>query len=251
MNKRICFVIALLTSIALTGCKGEEEAREYAKGLIDILKAYQGELEAKAGAEQKAYKSLAKIYGEAADNDLLSSLSTERRERGDRLADLALTGKAPTNTALKDFLKEYASRETESTRELLFRESDNYDKYLSTLNKLSIDGDSIEAAIKALETLTKKPSLIQELKFLREYGASAKSCLDEMLCKSLAAELKAAEESLSDPNKVLPNQDEEKKRKEVLTSTINELKLRQKSTSCEKNPTCPKSNDKTPNGSGK
>ena len=143
LSSRGAMATWLVVALMLSGCKGEEEAREYARGLIDVLKTYQAEMLAKSDAEQKAYKALARIYGEAADTDLLASLSTERRERGDRLSDLSLRGSPPSPIGLKDMLKDYASRDIDSTRELLLRESDNYDKHLSALNKLAVDTAAI------------------------------------------------------------------------------------------------------------
>jgi hypothetical protein len=240
MKNRTAISILTGSMLILSGCQGEEEAREYAKGLMAVLQTYQGQLQAKAGGEQIAYRTLAKIYGQAADSDLLASLNTERRERGDRLADLAVTGKTPTGTAILDSLKDYASRDVESTHELLTRESDNYDKYLSTLNKLSVDGDTIENATNALEALTRKPSVVKELKFLKDFGSSAKGCLDESICKDLANALKAPQASLADDSKVITDDKaKEQARKDALNATIASLKARQKSLGCEKNPTCP------------
>ena len=41
--------------------------------------------------------------------------------------------------------------------------------YLVTLNRLSVDGDTIESAAQALEVLTTKPSVLKELKFLKDF----------------------------------------------------------------------------------
>jgi hypothetical protein len=239
MQTKIAISMLAGSMLVLSGCQGEEEAREYAKGLVAVLKTYQEQLEAKAGGEQKAYKTLAKIYGQAADSDLLASLNIERRERGDRLADLAVAGRTPTGTAILDSLKDYASRDAESTHELLTRESDNYDKYLSTLNRLSVDGDTIENAANALEALTRKPSVLQEVRFLKDFGSAAKGCLDESICKDLANALKAPQANLADPSKVLSDPAKEKARQSALNATITSLKARQKSTGCEMKPSCP------------
>ena len=239
MKNRIAISMLAGSMLFLSGCQGEAEAREYAKGLVAVLKTYQEQLEAKAGGEQKAYKTLAKIYGQAADSDLLASLNTERRERGDRLADLAMAGRTPTGTAIVDSLKDYASRDAESTHDLLTRESDNYDKYLSTLNRLSVDGDTIENATNALEALTRKPSVLQELKFVKDFGSAAKGCLDESICKDLANSLKSSQASLTDESRKLKDAAKEKVRLDAVSSTIASLKARQKSTGCEQKPTCP------------
>ena len=233
------FLIA--ASLALSGCKGEDEAYKYAQGLMDVLKTYGQELEAKSAGEQKAYKTLSRIYGEAADSDLLASLYVERHERGDRLADLAIVGRTPTATAIKDTLKEYAIRDSEATHQLLTRESDNYDKYLSTLNKLAVDGDAIDAASQALDALTKKPSLLQNLSFWKDYAISAKGCLSESICKDLSNQLKTAQGNLEDESKVLsakPDDPQEKNRKAALKATIASLTARQKSAGCNANPKC-------------
>ncbi|MEO8125780.1 MAG: hypothetical protein ABJF23_01100 [Bryobacteraceae bacterium] len=241
MKNKIAISILAGSMLVLSGCQGEEEAREYAKGLVAVLRTYQAQLQAKAGAEQKAYKTLAMIYGDAADSDLIASLNVERRERGDRLADLAASGKTPTGTAIVDLLKDYASRDAESTRELLTRESHNYDKYLITLNKLSVDGDTIESAAKSLEVLTTKPSVLNELKFLKDFGSSAKGCLDESICRDLANALKTPEANLANPAKVIQDDPvKEKARTDALKAMIAPLKARQKSIGCEKKPTCPK-----------
>lgn len=229
---KITSALLAVAALVLCGCKGEQEARDYALGLIDVLKTYQAELEAKSGGELAAYKKLATIYGQAADTDLLASLKTERSERGDRLADLAAAGKTPTVTAIKDTLKDYAVHDTDATHDLLTRESDNYDKYLSTLNQISVDSDGIAVASKALEVLTRKPTLIQELEFFKTFGASAKSCLDEMICGDLATQLATANASLAaatDPAK-----------KAALTARVTDIKNREQAAGCDKKPACPK-----------
>ncbi len=235
---KILSFLIIASSLALSGCKGEDEAFKYAQGLMDVLQNYGQELEAKSAGEQKAYKTLGRIYGEAADSDLLASLSNERHERGDRLADLAIAGKTPTATAIKDTLKEYAIRDSEATHELLTRESNNYDKYLSTLNKLAVDGDAIDAASQALDALTKKPSLLQKLSFWKDYAISAKGCLSESICKDLSNQLATAQGNLEDESKVLSDQPQEKNRKGALKGTIASLTARQKSAGCNANPKC-------------
>ena len=239
MTTKTAICLLAPAMLVLSGCKGEAEAYKYAAGLIEVLKTYQLEVQAKSAAEQKAYKSLATIYGQAADSDLLASLNADRRERGDRLADLAAGGKAPTGTGVKDLLKEYASRDADLTHELLTRESDNYDKYLSTLNKLAVDSAAIESAEKALEVLSKKPSLLDELQFFKEFGSSTKSCLDEMTCKDLASQLKTAQASLDAAAKAPPGKEPDAKQA-ALKLTISGLTTRQKAAGCSGNPTCPK-----------
>ncbi|MEO8371109.1 MAG: hypothetical protein ABI806_18135 [Candidatus Solibacter sp.] len=240
MRKITAISMLSLVSLMLSGCTGDEEAREYAKGLLAILRTYQTELESKMAAEQKAYRALVKVYSGAADADLLASLSTDRKERGDRLSELAITGKTPGGVALRDALKDYANREADDTHELLTRESDNYDKYLSSLNKLAVDADAVEQAETAVEALTRKPSLIGELKFLKEYGTAAKSCLDELTCKSLADEMKAAKSSQTDTAKVLKAAADEAARQARLSLAIKGIEARQKQAGCANNPTCPK-----------
>jgi len=240
MRKAIAISMLSLVSLALSGCSGDEEAREYAKGLLAVLQTYQTEIEGKMAAEQKAYRALVKVYSGAADADMLASLSTDRKERGDRLAELAMTGKTPGGVALRDALKDYANREADATHELLTRESDNYDKYLSSLNKLSVDADAVEQAESAVEVLTRKPSLISELKFLKEYGTAAKSCLDELTCKSLADEMKAAKADQTNAAKILKVAADEAARQARLAATIKGIEARQKQAGCAKNPTCPK-----------
>jgi len=241
MRNRTVISILAGSMLVFCGCQGEEEARKYAEGLVAVLRTYQGQLEGKAAAEQKAYRSLAMIYGDAADSDLLGSLNIERRERGDHLADLAAGGKTPTGTAIVDSLKDYASRDAEATRDLLTRESENYDKYLVTINRLSVDGDTIDSAAKALQVLTTKPSAVKELKFLKDFEGAAKGCLDESICRDLANALKTPEANLADPAKVIKDDAvKEKARTDALKAKIAPLKARQKAIGCEKKPTCPK-----------
>jgi hypothetical protein len=240
MRKHIAISMLSLAALVLSGCKGEDEAREYAKGLLAVLQKYQAELEGKMAAEQKAYRALVKVYSGAADADMLASLSTDRKERGDRLSELALTGKTPGGVTLRDSLKDYANREIDATHELLLREGDNYDKYLSSLNKLAVDAAAVEQAESAVEALTKKPSLVDEVKSLKEFGSAAKSCLDELTCKSLADELKAAKAAQADPAKVLKPAGAETARQARLTGAIKSIEARQKQAGCDKNPTCPK-----------
>ncbi len=103
-----------------------------------------------------------------------------------------------------------------------------------------MDGDTIENASNALEALTTKTSVWQDLKFLKDFGSTAKGCLDESICKDLANALTGPQAKLADASKVLPDPVKEKARKDALNAAIASLKARQKSTGCEKKPTCPK-----------
>ncbi|WP_321473561.1 hypothetical protein [uncultured Paludibaculum sp.] len=240
MKKQISASILCTALLILGGCKGEAEAREYAKGLMEVLKTYEAELQGKTAAEQKAYRALAAIYSGAADSNLLASLNTDRKERGDRLADQSISRSTPRGSALQDDLKDYASREIDATHELLTRESDNYDKYLSSLNKLSVDADAVEQAVQAMEVLTEKPSLLGELKFIKDFGVAAKSCLDELTCKSLSDQLASAKSDQSDSTKALERAEDEKARQARLQATMDGLVARQKQAGCDKKPVCPK-----------
>jgi len=81
---------------------------------------------------------------------------------------------------------------------------------------------------------------VDDLKFLKEYGTAAKSCLDELTCKNLADEMKAAKADQTDPAKVLKVAADEAARQARLTLAIKGIETRQKQAGCAGNPTCPK-----------
>jgi hypothetical protein len=220
-------------ALAAEGCKSDEEARQYAEDLIGVLKTYQAQIEAKAGAEKKAYKELARLYRSSAERDLLAALDTERRERGDDIADQFIGGKSITGSALRSRLKDYADLDIDRTRELQFRTSDDRDQYLSSLNEISVESDSVQALITALQTLAGKPSLVDRIGFYKEFGDAAKSCLDELVCNDLALQLEAVKKQLGAT-------DLSGEMKAQLNSRQKAIQLQQKSTGCDNKPSCPK-----------
>ena len=233
---RCAFTTLLTAALAFSaiGCKSDEEARQYAQGLIDVLKTYQAQIEAKAGAEKKAYKDLAKIYSASAESDAFAMLDTERRERGDDVAGQFISSKPLNGSELRSRLREYAELDIARTSKLLFRASDDRDQYLSSLNRISVESDSIDSLIKALETLTEKPSLVGRISFYKDFGGAAKSCLDELVCSDLAGQLEAVKKQIAATGAAdAAKLDELKSRRQA-------IETQQKSAGCDDKPTCPK-----------
>jgi uncharacterized lipoprotein YehR (DUF1307 family) len=233
MRRGAIVLFTLILLLACAGCRSDEEARQYARNLIEVLKRYQAQIEAKAGAEKRAYKELARIYGSSAENELLAALNAERKERGDDLADQFINGKPVAGSAVKHRLQEYAEKDIEQTRELLLRDSHDREKYLTALHELSVDADSVDALIHALETLAEKPSLRDRIEFYKDYGEATKSCLDELVCNDLELRLHELKRELDAPDLT------DEKRTE-LKAKQRAIETEQKSAGCDAKPSCPK-----------
>lgn len=186
--KKLIILTSLMGVLFLSGCDNED-ARNYAKELVGVLKTYQVEVNKKIGAEQKSYKDLAANYSYAREFELFTELRSERRKRAEGLADALLSDEKLTPADLKNLVADYANFDFEATRKMLEEESDGQVEYLASLESLELQSQNITALRKTLEALAKPKSDIKQLKQLASSAKEFKAKFDELQCEDLAQEI--------------------------------------------------------------
>ena len=120
----ISYILIIIAAV-LTGCGGEEQAREYAAQLAAILQAYQNKVESHIKAQTEAYDAIARELDTAARQDVLGNLDTERNERIMTLREnLSSSDERSkfTRIQLKQALNDYAQSEFSQNREMVTQE---------------------------------------------------------------------------------------------------------------------------------
>ena len=241
--RKLIITAVVLSLLLLTGCD-DENARNYAKELVVVLKSYQVEVNKKIAAEKKSYKDLAGTYAYAKQAELLTRLRTERLTRADSLTDDLIGGRTLTPSEIHKLLLDYANLEFDATREALTQESDGQAEYVASLETLELQAKNIAELTKALEALAKPKSDIKKLKELASAANEFKTKFDDLECTELAEEvacLKAQQETI---NARTDLSDEQKKTKtEKLDNQIKQLLELSKGQKCDqdklKNAKCP------------
>jgi hypothetical protein len=206
--KRLVTIAMILGVFAFSGCDNED-AREYAKELVGVLKTYQVEVNKKIAAEKKSYKDLATTYAYAKQVDLISSLRTERFRRAENLTDALLGEEELTPAEMHALVADYAKQDFEATREMLEDESDRQAEYLGSLEALELQSQNLTVLRKALEAMAKRKGQIKQLKELAGSAKQFKAKFDELQCEELAQEiacLKAQLKAISERKDLTPEQ---------------------------------------------
>jgi hypothetical protein len=186
--RKLMITAVVLGALVLTGCD-DENARNYAKELVGVLKTYQTEVNKKIAAEKKSYKDLAGTYAYAKQVELLTRLRTERLSRADSLTDDLRGGRTLTPSEIHKLLLDHANLEFEATREALAQESDGQAQYLASLETLELQAQNIAQLTTALEALAKPKSDIKKLQELATAAKKFKTKFDELECAELAEEI--------------------------------------------------------------
>jgi len=187
--KKLLLLLSILSLVFLTGCD-DENARNYAKELVGVLKSYQTEVNKKIAAEQKSYKDLAATHAYAKQVDLISGLRTERLRLADSLADELQHGDDKiTPSDIHKMVADYAHADFAATRRLFEQESDGQAEYLASLEALEMQSKNLTALTKALQELAKPKSKIKQLKDLAGAAEKFKGKLDELQCEEIAQEI--------------------------------------------------------------
>jgi hypothetical protein len=241
--RKLLITAVMFSLVALTGCD-DQNARDYAKELVGVLKSYQGEVNKKIAAEKKSYKDLAGAYAYAKQVELQTRLRTERLSRADSLTDDLIGGRKLSPSDLHKLLLDHANLEFESTRQALSQESDGQAEYLASLETLELQAQNIAQLTKALEALAKPKGDIKKLKELAASAKAFKSKFDELECGELAEQiacLKAQQAAIDAALDLTPEQ--KKKKKEKLDDQIKQLLELSKEQKCDqdqlKNAKCP------------
>lgn len=187
MKKIITFAL-ILSLLLLTGC-GDKEAREYAGKLAEVLTTYQAQVVKKIKAEQQYYQNSAQIYSTARRQEIISTLNTERLNRIDRLADSLMQGAKLSPSEIHKLIADYAKLDFDSTRIIYEKESDDTAEYLTGVENLQLQAASINALVKALQSLSEEKGSLSQLKSVVDFAGSVKSRLNVLECEDLAREV--------------------------------------------------------------
>ena len=241
--KKLIITAVVFSLLVLTGCD-DQNARDYAKELVGVLKSYQTEVNKKIAAEKKSYKDLAGTYAYAKQVELQARLTTERLTRADSLTDDLIGGRTLSPSDIHKLLLDHATLEFESTREALAQESDGQAEYLASLESLDLQAQNIAQLTKALEALAKPKSDIKKLKDLASAAKQFKTKFDDLECAEVAEEiacLKAQQAAIDAATDL--SADQKKTKKQKLEDQIKQLLERSKGQNCDqealKNAKCP------------
>jgi hypothetical protein len=229
--RKLIITAVVLSLLVLTGCD-DENARNYAKELVGVLKSYQTEVNKKIAAEKKSYKDLAGTYAYAKQVELLTRLRTERFSRADSLTDDLRGGQTLSPSDIHKLLLDHANFEFEATRQALMQESDGQAEYLASLESLELQAQNIAQLTKALEALAKPKSDLKKLKELAVAAKEVKTKFDALECAEIAEEiacLKAQQATIEAATDLSPEQKKAKKQKlEDQIKSLTELGKEQK-----------------------
>lgn len=212
---KLIITAVILGSLILTGCD-DQNARDYAKELVGVLKSYQVEVNKKIAAERKSYKTLAGAYAYAKQVELDTRLRTERLSRADSLTDDLIGGRTLSPSDIHKLLLDHANLEFESTRQTLAQESDGQAEYIASLEVLELQSQNIAQLTKALEALAKPKSDIKKMRELAAAAKEFKTKFDELECADIAEEiacLKAQQAAIDAATNLTPDQKKAKKQK--------------------------------------
>jgi hypothetical protein len=197
---RAQMILMILTvPVIFVGC--DDDARNFANETKAVLDQRSAALSAKISAEKETYDKEAATASE--DHRVLVdvTLQNDRNERSDFLAADYDEGRKPVSLWRKD-LAEYAQIDYSTNRQLLISEADSNALYLQKIQDLTIDKDRVDALSKLLATLSKKPSLKDDVGSLASFVEDTKQNFDQKVCTQLKsqkggsdAEAKAAAKS--------------------------------------------------------
>lgn len=231
--RKLILTAAVFSLLVFTGCD-DENARNYAKELVGVLKSYQTEVNKKISAEKKSYKDLAGTYAYARQAELLTRLRTERLSRADKLTDDLIGGRTLTPSEIHKLLLDHANLEFEATRHALAQESDGQAEYLASLETLELQAQNIAQLTKALEALAKPRSDVKKLKDFASAAGEFKTKFDALECADIAeriACLRAQQATIEAAADLLPEQ--KKARKDKLENQIKQLLELSKEEKCD------------------
>lgn len=223
--KRLSATLMVLICIALSGCGGDKEAREYAAKLIPVLDAYQEQLSQKIKAEEDSYDELAANYEEYRRKDITLRLASERNSRSADLGEeIANAGRAPSLSKILDGLQKYADNDFKATKEILQEGLDARSKYLTDLESLEIELQKIKLLKESLTELSKEKKNFKQFQEATDFLLKTDAEINKLLCVDLKKEkdaLTTEQSAATDPEM-----------KEKLELKINRLKARMDTKKC-------------------
>lgn len=189
--RKLCATFLLCAASFFTACD-DRAAREYANELIGVLDSYQTQVNEKVKAEKKSYKELAAIYQKSRLRVTESSLKQERRERSRKLAtEMIRSDYFPASSELLASLKDYGEQDFDTMRKLMELEADAQSQFLSDIEALEFDVETIAALKESLKDLAKPKGKLTGLKDLAVFASESKKAFDGLICEDLKHELDA------------------------------------------------------------
>ena len=236
--KKTFFIITLLFSVIFSGCDSED-ARNYAKELVGVLKTYKAEINKKIKAEQQSYKDLSATYAYAKQMDVKIGLQTDRLRRASEITDRLLNksdgDKEITTSDISNMVLDYANSDFDKTRQMLERETNDQSEFLTGLETLELQAQNIDELIKVLEELAKPKSNLKQLKDLALAAKTFKDRLNELECEDIERQI-ACLQKKKDSAETPANQ------KEKIQAEIDRLQKQMNDTGCKnKGLVCPES----------
>ncbi len=168
-------------ALLLSGCS-DQQARDYALKIHDILEDYQNQIKHNLDSEQLAYEKLAGIYVTEKHRDVFESLSSERISRTGALSAALVEGRIQASAVSED-LQKYASEDFDRVQKIYAEEMDAASSYEKALNSLTASAKKASDLSKILSELGKPPNLVQRGEALSSWAQefqkedSLQSCL--------------------------------------------------------------------------
>jgi hypothetical protein len=192
----------------MTGCAGEQEAREYAGQLAAILSNYQNNVDRHIRAQMAAYEQLSRELDDAAIRDAQRSSETEREQRTVQLSDQLLSASpgefsAFTRTRLREALGDFADREFEKNREMVTRDLDSYRRFLLGTQDLARESADVSQLETQFSDLSRKSGAVDQIKRLAAFGQDVKDKYGKLLCDGSKAEQKDLQDNIAALDKKL------------------------------------------------
>src|SRR5262249_10091230 len=184
MRNRILPALLVCLALACGGCE-EKEAREYAGRLANVLRTYKIEVDKKIDAERGAYQKLGAIYSYARQYDVVQGLRTDRYRRANSLVDSLLQGRKLAPSEIQQLISDNAKLDFDAIRSVYEAEIDDSASYLTGLETMELQVQSIDALIEALEDLAKPKSDLRQLREFVDFAAGVKNRLDALACEDL------------------------------------------------------------------
>ncbi len=120
---------------------------------------------------------------------MYSNLEQERIERSRALALDLIEGKQDVGR-WREPIREYAKADYAIQRDILLADMNSQFQFLEKIQALAVDKQKIAALSKALDLLSEKPAMADQLKDLADFAKEAKNDFDKAVCDGLAAQIK-------------------------------------------------------------
>jgi uncharacterized protein len=200
----LCLSLPWLTSAAeKQKPEPKTDAQKYAAALSAYLAKIEAEVADKVKAEQDYYTATADIYEAHYSDNILQSLSLERRERGEALADQSTVNKMPQNlSSLRSGMLEQARSDVANLQQFTRDEQAIRNAYLAGIAQLSAGDAKVKALKDAIDKLAVPSNAWGNLKDLASFGEEVDASFTKLKCADLKKEIDQLTKQKGDLDKV-------------------------------------------------